>query len=124
MRNALLKSAFLNGNGKYLRYAVKNWWFDASADALSRGYRHYVTPLGLEGTVSNAPEDALQPGCLAITEDGVHVMVFLDKDLWISADPSQGKVVVEKPFVSRNPWFNAKVRFFVWSVLLPHDGNR
>ena len=31
LRNALLKTAFTNGNGKYLRYAIKTWWLDASA---------------------------------------------------------------------------------------------
>ena len=96
---------------------------DASASALASGYKDYLTPLEIKGTVADAPENKLSPGDLAITEDGTHVMVFLEKGTWISADPSQGKVVVEKPFVSRNPWFNAKVRFFVWSVLLPYNDN-
>ena len=121
LRNALLKSAFLNGNGKYLRYAVKNWWLDASATALANGYRHYLTPLEREGTVTNAPEDLLSSGDMAITVDGRHVMVFLEKDTWISADPSQGKVVIEKPSISHNPWFDVKVKFYSWSVLLPYN---
>ncbi len=121
LRNALLKSAFLNGNGRYLRHAVKNWWMDASASALANGYRHYLTPLEREGTVAEAPEDTLSPGDLAITDDGVHVMVFLEKDTWISADPNQGKVVVEKPSISHNPWFDSKVKFYAWSVLLPYN---
>lgn len=123
LRNALLKTAILNGKGRYLRYAVKCWWVDASASALASGYKHYLTPLEIKGTVADAPENKLSPGDLAITEDGTHVMVFLEKGTWISADPSQGKVVVEKPSVSRNPWFNAKVRFFVWSVLLSYNDN-
>ena len=124
LRNALLKAAVLNGNGRYLRLALENWWADASASALANGYKHYLTPLEIKGTVADAPEKKLSSGDLAITEDGVHVLVFLERDTWISADPSQGKVVIEHPSVSHNPWFNAKVRFFVWSVLLPHDGNR
>lgn len=121
LRNALLKSAILNGNGRYLCHAVKNWWDDASASALANGYKHYLTRLEVSGTVADAPERKLSPGDLAITEDGVHVMVFLERDTWISADPSQGRVLIEKPSVSRNPWFDVKVRFFVWSELLPRD---
>ena len=121
LRNALLKSAFLNGNGKYLCYAVKNWWFDASADALANGYKHYLTSLEMEGTVVKAPEETLSPGDLAITTDGRHVMVFLEKDTWISADPMRGKVVIEQPSISHNPWFDAKVKFYSWSVLIPYN---
>ena len=121
LRNALLKSAFLNGNGKYLRYVVKNWWLDASATALANGYRHYLTPLEMEGTVTNAPEDLLSSGDMAITVDGRHVMVFLEKDTWISADPSQGKVVIEKPSISHNPWFDVNVKFYSWSILIPYN---
>ena len=122
LRNALLKSAFFNGNGKYLRHAVKNWWMDASAAALASGYQHYLTSLEIEGTVAEAPEETLSPGVLAITTDGRHVMVFLEKDTWISADPMQGKVVIERPSISHNPWFDARVKFYSWSVLIPyHD---
>ena len=121
LRNALLKSAFFNGNGKYLRHAVKNWWMDASAAALASGYQHYLTSLEIEGTVVEAPEKLLSPGDLAITTDGRHVMVFLEKDTWISADPMQGKVVIERPSISHNPWFDARVKFYSWSVLIPYN---
>ena len=120
LRNALLKTAFTNGNGKYLRYAIKTWWLDASAEALANGYQHYVTTDGTEGTVSNASEHHLSPGDLAITEDGRHVMVFLEEDTWISADPLQGKVIIEKPSISHNTWFEAKVKFYTWCVLIPY----
>ena len=117
MRNALLKTAFSGGGGRRLKYALENWWFDASAAALAAGYRNYVTPLRKAGTVAEVSGDSLAPGDLAITADGVHVMVFLGGDRWISADPGRGKVLIERAAVSKNPWFGAKARFYRWTLL-------
>ncbi len=98
-----------------IRSSLENWWFDASARALAAGYRHYLQPLQLGGTVGAAPEASLLPGDLAITDDGVHVMVFLGDGEWISADPGQGRVIIEDRQQSRNPWFAAPVHFYRWS---------
>lgn len=119
LRNALLKTAFSGGKGKHLRYALESWWFDASAAALAAGYRNYVTPLRKAGTIAEVSGDSLAPGDLAITADGVHVMVFLGGELWISADPGRGKVVIERAAASKNPWFEVKARFYRWTLLTP-----
>jgi cell wall-associated NlpC family hydrolase len=120
LRNALLKGAFIYGERRCLRLALQNWWLDASAAALANGYQNYVTWLEKEGTVSDICANALSPGDLAITEDGVHVMVFLGEDRWISADPIQGKVIIESS-AANNPWFKEKVKFYTWTVLLPYN---
>lgn len=115
MRTAMVHHGF-SGRFRMFRDAMKNWWFDASAKALAEGYRDYVRPLNLAGTVATAPEKALKPGDLAITDDGVHVMICLGPDEWISADPGQGKVVIEHPSESKNPWFVRPVHFYRWSI--------
>ena len=120
LRNALLKGAFVYGERRCLRLALQNWWLDASAAALANGYQNYVTWLEKEGTVSDIRANALSPGDLAITKDGVHVMVFLGEDRWISADPIQGKVIIESS-AANNPWFEEKVKFYTWTVLLPYN---
>ena len=117
IRNALLKTGLKEMNRDFLFLALKNWWFDTSAKALAQGYRDYCFPLNLAGTVASAPEKALKPGDLAITDDGVHVMVYLAPDEWISADPGQGKVVIEHPSESKNPWFVRPVHFYRFSLL-------
>ncbi|UKI34529.1 MAG: C40 family peptidase [Lentisphaeria bacterium] len=117
MRNALLKTGLKEMNRDFLLLALKNWWFDASARALAEGYRDYLFPLNLAGTVATAPEKELNPGDLAITDDGVHVMIYLSPDEWISADPGQGKVVIEHPSKSKNPWFTRLVHFFRFTLL-------
>ena len=117
LRNALLKTAFSGGRGKRLKYALENWWFDASAAALAAGYRNYLIPLAKAGTVAEVSRNDLTPGDLAITADGVHVMVFLGGDRWISAAPGRGKVVIERAATSKNPWFEVKARFYRWTLL-------
>ena len=112
MRNALVITGLKNGNSDFILSALKNWWFDASAKALSEGDRNYVYPLNVSGTVKESPTYFLQPGDLAITDDGVHVMVYLSPNEWISADPGQGRVVIEHPSESKNPWFTRPVHFF------------
>ena len=116
MRTAYWKTALKLKNADFPFLALENWWFDASAKALAEGYRDYVCPLNLAGTVATAPEKALKPGDLAITDDGVHVMVYLGPVEWISADPGQGKVVIEHPSESKNPWFVRPVHFYRWSI--------
>ena len=120
LRNALLKGAFIYGEKRCLRLAFQNWWLDASAAALANGYQNYVTRLEKEGTVSDVCATDLSPGDLAITEDGGHVMVFLGEDRWISADPIQGKVIIESS-AANNPWFKEKVKFYTWAVLVPYN---
>lgn len=117
LRNALVRFAFFKGDWRCLKHALKSWWFDASAEALANGYQNYISPLDLQGTVADAPDNRLSPGNLAITKDGKHIMVYIGKDSWISADPLLGKVVVENPSVSSNPWYKVDVAFYEWNVL-------
>ncbi len=117
MRTAFWKIGLKEGNQDFYFRALENWWFDASAKALAEGYRDYVFPLNIPGTVATGPTYFLEPGDLAITDDGVHVMVYLDPDEWISADPGQGKVVIEYPSKSKNPWFTRPVHFYRFSSL-------
>ncbi len=121
MRNALGKTGMRTFRPAFLLAAVKNWWFDASAKALAQGYRHELVPLNLQGTVKDGPADLLRPGDLAITDDGVHVMVFLGPDEWISADPGRGKVVIEHPSESSNPWFARPVHFYRFTLLNEYE---
>jgi hypothetical protein len=114
-RDALLAEGLEHGNGSALRAAVEQWWFDASARAMMEGYREYVRPLGIAGTVRSIDVASLQPGDMAITTDGVHVVVYAGGGGWIQADPGAGKVVTLDPSVSDNGWFNKKVSMFRWS---------
>jgi hypothetical protein len=58
----------------------------------------------------------LEPGDLAITESGVHMLVYVGEDQWIQADPSAGKVLTENGKISQNHWFESSVSFFRWTI--------
>ena len=116
-RDALLAEGVKHPDGAALRSAVEQWWFDASARALSEGYRDYARPLGITGTVRSIDRTSLLPGDMAITTDGVHVVIYVGEGHWIQADPGTEKVLTLDPLVSDNGWFDKKVAMFRWAQL-------
>lgn len=113
---AAMRMAYLDTSARHLPIAFQNWWFDASAKAMSEGYRNYLKPLDVSGNVVNVRENELQAGDLAITQDGVHVMSYLGNGEWIHADPKTMRVGIEKSKSSKNAWFRRPVKFYRWQV--------
>lgn len=117
LRSAMWYQGVKTLNFLLIRKSLESWWFDASARALAEGYRDYALPYPMPGgTVMTAPRERLHPGDLAITEDGVHVMVYLGAGSWIQAAPDAGRVMIEDPASSNSPWFTRPVRFYFWQV--------
>jgi len=116
LRLAYLELGFKTLNGACIREYFRQWWYDASAKALSQGYRGYTVPLGLEGQVKTADYSKLEPGDLAITRSGIHVMVYLGDGNWIQAEPGILRVLVLNGIQSNNQWFKTPVRFYRWSA--------
>lgn len=119
LRTALVREALVTANPSLLRQALSQWWFDASARALSQGYRSFTQPLPVEGTLKKLVTSTLLPGDLAITHDGIHLIVYLGEDRWIQADPSHQKVVTLNAKTDTNLWFNIGVSLHRWSLLTP-----
>ncbi len=119
LRSALIEEGLRTLNPSLIRQALRHWWFDASARALAEGYRDYAIPLKVEGTIQKLDAAPLLPGDLAITHDGIHVVVYLGKDRWIQADPGSQKVVILNGRNDRNVWFQAPVRLYRWRLLAP-----
>jgi hypothetical protein len=117
LRDSLLHQGITSFNGSGTRGFFRHWWFDASAKALGMGYRGYTVPLPNTGTIRTLDTTGMQPGDLAITRDGRHVMVFLGVEQWIQADPAAGKVIIENGRTSPNHWFNAPVTTHRWREL-------
>jgi len=115
LRDALCWRSIENFNSKALLLFFENWWYDSSARALMNGYRKYVFPIGVAGTVRGMDYSELESGDLAITIDGLHVMVYLGCDEWIQADPA-GWVVIEDGRLGENLWFDVPVAVYRWEV--------
>lgn len=119
LREALLVTGLKNGDGGCLRLYLQHWWHDASARALSEGYRAYTTSLQIEGKIADMAYTDLLPGDLAVTIDGTHLLVYLGEDHWIQADPGLGKVAILNGRKDRNPWFQIPTTLHRWQVLMP-----
>lgn len=116
LRQALLTRAARHADPAALRLFFRLWWFDTSARAMSEGYRGFTRALKLEDRVATVDGARLQPGDLAVTLGGAHVMVFLGGEEWIQADPGIGRVIALNARRDRNSWFQHAVTMHRWSV--------
>lgn len=117
LRDALWETGVRTANGAAFREWGRQWWFDTSARALGGNYRGFTRPLGVAGKLEDLDTSCLSAGDLAVTADGTHVMVFLEGDRWIQANPVVWKVAIGRPVPDENVWFNAQVTVHRWMVL-------
>ncbi|QJE95636.1 NlpC/P60 family protein [Luteolibacter luteus] len=122
LRDALAQQA-LTGNGKAARLWLEQWWFDTSARAMQESYRGFTKAIGVAGRMTDLDLAKIQPGDLAVTGDGRHVMIYLDKGEWIQADPGPGQVIVATPGRDDNAWFNSYVSLHRWTSLEAPGGS-
>lgn len=122
LRGALLAYGLKNLNGTAMRSFAENWWYDASARALGEGYRDYTVVLEPKGTVKEMDYSSLLPGDLAITENGIHVLVYLGKNEWIQAAPELGKVAIMNGREDKNSWLTVPVKTYRWNLLNKKNG--
>jgi hypothetical protein len=116
LRESLLSYGIRNADGGALRMVLEQWWFDASARALSEGYRDYTVPLATFGTIEKMDYAGLAPGDLAVTTDKRHVLAYAGDDRWIQADPGIGFVATRHGRTAKNPWFQREVTLHRWSI--------
>jgi hypothetical protein len=117
LRDAMLAYGFRHFHGPAFRGYIEQWWFDASAKALGEGYRDYTSPIGTTGTIRGMDYDALVPGDLAVTTNGVHILAYAGDGKWIQADPEIGAVATLSGRSSENGWFRTPVTTHRWRVL-------
>ncbi|MEP4076944.1 NlpC/P60 family protein [Haloferula sp.] len=120
LRNSLLAYGFRHLNGQAFRIYLEHWWHDASAKALSEGYRNYTQSVGTAGTIRQLDHSGLVAGDLAVTTNGLHVIVYLGGDEWIQADPGIGTVAILNGRTDDNPWFTVPVEMHRWRISEQH----
>jgi hypothetical protein len=117
LRDALLRYGIEHANGKAFRLAAEQWYYDTSAKALGQGYRGFTKNLGITGTIQTLDTSSLQPGDLAVTTNGIHVLVYQGDEKWIQADPGIGSVASLHGRNDQNTWFDGPVTIHRWSIL-------
>lgn len=124
-RRGLIDALFLHGVRTFdagsVRHAIRLWWRDCSARDLGEGHglttRLFTTP-----SLNALDHSKLLAGDLAVTADGVHIMIYLGNRQWIEADPDIGKVVTLSAPAKDNIWFTGPMSINRWKILEPVNG--
>jgi hypothetical protein len=116
MINALLIYSVTRLNGNSLIQALDYWWNDASALEMLNGYKGRMFVSDMTFTINESEKVSINPGDLAVTANGTHVMVFIDSKHVIQAEPGAGMVIINN-VPSENPWLYQDVKLVRWSSL-------
>jgi len=114
---ANIEQGVLNLNPESVRFGISLWWHDCSAKALGEEYRGLTKQITSSPSINLLDNSQIQPGDIAVTRSGVHVLAFLGNDEWIEADPDLKKVVIIKTPSKDNPWFDEPVQILRWTEL-------
>jgi hypothetical protein len=117
LRDALWWYGLRHADGGALRQSLEQWWFDTSARAMGEGYRGFTVPAGPEFMINQMEDHELQPGDLAVTRSGIHVLVYAGAGRWIQADPVIGHVATLHGHHDTNSYFKTLVTPHRWRVL-------
>jgi len=112
--DANLKRGLLTLNPHLIRQAISLWWYDASAQALGEEYRDLTRRIGQADSINQIDPASLQPGDIAVTVDGVHVLAYTGNNIWIEADPHHKRTIRVKVPDFSNPWFQVPVQILQW----------
>ena len=114
--NALYAQSLTSCNPAAARQAIRLWWNDCSARALGEEYQNFTRHLFDSSALNQLDHERLQPGDIAVTDDGLHVLAYLGNQVWIQAEPSL-KQVVKLQAPSTNEWFQTPVKLMRWKAL-------
>jgi hypothetical protein len=117
MEDALAKRGILAFDPAAVRQAISLYWHDTNARVIGEGYfgrTVFVTTCTNLNTLDYA---SLQPGDLAVTTGGDHIMAYLGDKTWIAADPGPGKVTEFHIPEERDPYFSTSMRIVRWKLL-------
>jgi hypothetical protein len=124
VRRGLIEANVLEGlvtwNPGRIRAAWEIWGHDCSAKSLREGYRGWTEERFAAAGINGIRAEQMEAGDIAVTSDGVHVMVYIGNGEWMEADPGLGRVFRGRAPVE-NGWFEKPVQVLRWRQLLHRD---
>ena len=117
MMDALANGGIANGDPALVRQSVSLYWHRTTAKVLGRGFAGWTVPVTTCPTLNGLDYSLVQPGDLAVTAGGEHVMAYLGDRTWIAADPSVGRVTTFTIPQPKNAYFFTQMQIVRWKVL-------
>jgi NlpC/P60 family len=111
---ANLKYGLLSLKPQLIREGISIWWFDASAQALAAEYRNKTKVIMKANSINELDHSKIQPGDIAVTQDGQHTLGYIGNKIWIEADPEYLKVIKVQVPEKNNMWFNVPIYIVQW----------
>ncbi|MEW5853657.1 MAG: NlpC/P60 family protein [Myxococcota bacterium] len=116
LRDALIEHALRHRDAQSARDAFLLWWVDDAAVDL-RDHRNRRTVLVREArSLRTLDPHEVQPGDLAVTASGIHVLAYLGEGQWIEASPQRMKVGTFHAH-DDNPWSTVRIHLVRWRYL-------
>ena len=120
--DAHLKVGMATLNPYLLRRGLYYWWHDSTAKQIGQSYLGMTSFIGEFPSIDGLDHSSIQPGDIAVTSSGIHVLAYAGGLRWVEADPIPNRVITVDAPSRSNPWFNQPVRIMRWSCLYPQAG--
>jgi len=117
LEDALARRGFCSLEPNALRQSISLYWHDTNARVIGSGYAGRTKFITNCSNLNVLDYSLLQPGDLAVTSGGDHVMAYLGDKTWIAADPGPGKVTEFHIPEEKDPYFSTEMRIVRWTIL-------
>jgi len=116
---AFVREGLRTANPASIRAAIDLWWNDTTAREIGRGYDGRTALVTSCPSLKSLHSPLVQPGDMAVTDSGTHVMAYLGADQWIGADPLEEKVTIFSAPTTTSGWFTCPMNVVRWQRLSP-----
>lgn len=120
--HAMLRYGLRYGNAELLGKTLWDFWQkDISARDMLRGTHGFTKVIGHAEKLAGYNTAGLQKGDIAVTDSGIHVLIYYGDRKWIEANPADGKVTINNaPADSKRTFFKVPVTFVRWWLFESH----
>jgi hypothetical protein len=115
--DALMHEGILTFNSSLIRESNWLYWNDTTAKVMGEGYLGRTVPVATCSSLNTLDYTLVQPGDLAVTEDGSHIVAYLGNKTWIAADPGVGRVTTFTVPEKHNGYFWMPMQIVRWKIL-------
>ena len=116
MMDACFSEACRSANPALLRESLWLWWNDVAARDMPAGYDGRFERIATIPSIRETDAATFQPGDVAVTADGSHVIAYAGQGDWIEADPTVLRVIVLHPG-NNSMWLGMPMTLLRWHAL-------